>query len=118
MTRASFYLLLLAPAIAFGALNVDPGSTYVTPGVWCGNYPAAKSYAETNSIPLVLVWGNEGCTHCAALNNALSTPEALGWATGQNAVFCFVEAFPRTRRRHIHTYASTWRVKARRHTAG
>ena len=79
------------PAVALSTLNVDPYSTSVTPGVWCGNYQAAKSYAETNAIPLVLVWGNEGCTHCAALTSALSTAEALQWAGGQNAVFCFVE---------------------------
>lgn len=91
MTRTPFLLLLLAPVLAFATLNVNPNSTSVTPGVWCGNYPAAKSYAETNAIPLVLVWGNEGCPHCANLTNALSQSDALSWAAGQNAVFCFVE---------------------------
>lgn len=91
MKRHLFILAAIMPVIAFSALVVNPSSTDVMPGVWCGNFPAAKEYAEANAIPLVLFWGNEGCTHCAALNNALSTSEALNWAAGQNAVFCFVE---------------------------
>ena len=84
-------ILALMPTIAFSALNVDPNNTSVTPGAWCGNFPAAKAYAEQNAMPLVLFWGNEGCTHCAALNSALSTSDALSWAAKQRAVFCFVE---------------------------
>ena len=89
---------LIIPATAMSAMNVDPGDTSVSPGVWCGNFAAATNYATRCDIPLVLVWGVTTtkfgeCEHCAALTAELKTPEGLSWAAEQSAVFCFVEGF-------------------------
>ncbi len=84
-------VLMSLPMAAVAAIDVDPSDTSVTPGVWCGNFPAAKAYAVDNGIPLVLVWGSESCDHCAELSEALSTSSAISWAKAQSAVFCFVE---------------------------
>ena len=84
-------LAFLAAFTAVAAMDVDPNDTSVTPGVWCGNFPAAKSYAEANAIPLVLVWGNKGCEECDKLTAQLKENEKLAWAKAQSAVFCFVE---------------------------
>ena len=93
-----FALLLVLPVAAFAVMDVNPSDTTVNPGVWCGNFTAAKNYADQHGIPLVLVWGVRTtkygeCEHCAALTAELKTSAGLAWAASKNAVFCFVEGF-------------------------
>ena len=66
----------------------------VTPGVWGGAYATAKAYSEAHHIPLVVFWGNPGCSACASLSDAVATSEFKSWmsddGTGGGASMVFV----------------------------
>ena len=79
MKTLSCILSLTLPLVLGGA---------VVPGQWGDDFDAAKAYAESNDLPLVMVWGMDGCTHCDELESALKSSAGLTWAEAQNAVFC------------------------------
>jgi len=89
---AGVFAFFFAALVATGEIVVNPSDTTVTPGVWCGNFASAKSYAENNDCPMVLFWGKDGCDHCATLKSYLGTQAGLNWAASKNTtVFCLVE---------------------------
>ena len=83
--------LYLVSAFSLTAATFPPtlNDPPVGVGVWCGNYPAAKAYAEANDLPLIMVWGQNGCNHCEALRDALAGETA--WVKGVQAVFLMGE---------------------------
>jgi len=90
--RLCVFVVAITVAYAVRAgMAVDTYDTSVTPGVWCGNFQAAKTYAIQNDIPLVLFWSMYDCHYCEALSAALTDPAGLSWVSQKNAVFCFVE---------------------------
>ena len=48
---------------SFGAEYASPGMK-LEPGKWYTNMEVCKKYADDNGMPLLAVWGNEGCIHC------------------------------------------------------
>jgi len=64
--------------IAALAAIVGLGATAtVVPGEWNTNFKESKAYAEANGIPLVVVWGNTGCSHCIELHETLEKSAEL-----------------------------------------
>lgn len=84
-----FAVVLLLPVVAFAGLSPSSSSTIV-PGEWTDNFVAATNYVVRNDMPLVMVWGMNGCNHCKNLSDALATDAGLAWARQQNIVFCHI----------------------------
>lgn len=57
---------------------------------WESDFAAATNLAVTARRPLVLVWGNIGCSHCAALEDDLAASAFTQWKADKEYVFCFV----------------------------
>lgn len=58
------------------AVLVRPASAAVVEGVWNESFVESYERAQAECKPLVLIWGNEGCTYCNQL-----------WKTVQQAAF-------------------------------
>ena len=83
-----------AVAAAVAAVGFAFASHAVTPGSWTDSFRDAKEYAEANSVPMVLVWGNiqngKHCEYCDALWEALGIAEVRNWMAARPYVFCHV----------------------------
>ena len=44
----------------------------VEPGVWTSDYNGAMAYAEANNIPMFVLWANNGCSHCEAVEKEMN----------------------------------------------
>ena len=71
-------------------------STEITLGEWNCQYTIAKEYAEANNIPMILFWGNRGCSHCQSVEYSMgNTATASGqmfteWQKTTGYVMVFV----------------------------
>ena len=63
--------------------------TTVTRGAWCGNFTAAKAYADENNIPMVVFWANPGCSLCEKLEAACKKAEFTDWMAARQLVMVF-----------------------------
>jgi len=67
-------------------------ATTIVPGVWNSDFNASTNYAAAHDLPLVMVWGKDGCQYCANLNSALrSTAAGQSWSAQQTAVLCTID---------------------------
>ena len=95
MKKKMFATLLsvLAAATLWGydpiaGLPVSKGD--VTLGEWNRNYNKTKAFADSNHIPMVLVWANPGCSNCEKFEkNVLASQEFKTWMEDRWLVMSF-----------------------------
>ena len=82
---------LSAVGLSVSALGADPmGSvSKVERGVWCNDFPAAQAYAEAKNLPLLVLWANPGCAHCAELEKACQSSAFTAWQKERQLVMVF-----------------------------
>ena len=73
----------------FAASSPLPVTSSVKLGAWCGNFTAAKAYADENNIPMVVFWANPGCTQCEKLEAACKKAEFTDWMAARQLVMVF-----------------------------
>ena len=79
---------------AVSAATLDNVSANVVPGEWTSSFAAAKSYAEKNSIPMLLFWSNNGCGQCNKLKTACNKADFVAWRKDRKLIFVFSENDP------------------------
>lgn len=75
---------LIAAAVAVAGLVVHAET--VTPGVWCTDLSAAKSYAVKNKMPLFCFYGVNGCTYCSKGFSAINSATFKNWMAKRKIV--------------------------------
>ena len=73
----------------FAASSPLPVTSSVKLGAWCGNFTAAKAYADENNIPMVVFWANPGCSLCEKLEAACKKAEFTDWMASRQLVMVF-----------------------------
>ena len=73
----------------FAASSPLPVTSSVKLGAWCGNFTAAKAYADENNIPMVVFWANPGCSQCEKLEAACKKAEFTDWMAARQLVMVF-----------------------------
>lgn len=64
----------------------------VTPGKWTSDFAAAKAYADTYNVPMLLFVGSEECGYCSLMKSTgLAASTFTSWASSHNIVMVFVE---------------------------
>jgi hypothetical protein len=92
-----FYLGLLLCPVALLNLTatpplVDGVNDPVTPGQWHSDLDAALTYSEQNDIPLLYIWGVQGCAHSDRLDDYLNTAAFTQWAAARKPVMVYIKA--------------------------
>lgn len=81
----------LCPSLwAVDIANASSGA--VVPGEWNTNFAAAKSYAEQNKTPLLILWSNPGCAQCNKMKTACNTDTFVAWRKAKKIVLVISEA--------------------------
>ena len=73
----------------FAASSPLPVTSSVKLGAWCGNFTAAKAYADENNIPMVVFWASLGCSQCEKLEAACKKAEFTDWMASRQLVMVF-----------------------------
>ena len=73
----------------FAASSPLPVTSSVKLGAWCGNFTAAKAYADENNIPMVVFWASPGCSQCEKLEAACKKAEFTDWMAARQLVMVF-----------------------------
>jgi len=81
-----FGLALLLCSVAL--LNLGA----VTPGQWDSDLGAAITYSEQNDIPLLYVWGVDGCDHSDTLDVYTNNATFQEWAETRKLVMVYIKA--------------------------
>ena len=80
-----------ACALSAAELPVSVSSDVGT-GFWMENFAAATNLAHATSAPLVLFWGNKGCTYCGYLEEAVNTKAFKTWQKAHaDYIYCYVQ---------------------------
>ncbi len=58
-------------------------------GEWNGDLDACKKIADENGIPMIAIWSQEGCGHCAILERAMTSDVFKEWSKKSGMVLCF-----------------------------
>ena len=66
--------------------------TAVEPGVWTSDFNGAMAYTEEHNIPLLVFWGNAGCTHCEGIERAMKKEPFPSWMNQRKLVMVFSES--------------------------
>ena len=86
---AAFALALTASAAVFNGVEYSDSGDIV-PGELTSQFKKAKSYADDNNIPLVVMWVNPGCGYCGSFErNCLKKENVRVWMKSQKYVFVF-----------------------------
>ncbi|MDD2599079.1 MAG: hypothetical protein PHO37_07635 [Kiritimatiellae bacterium] len=72
--------------------NVVNSPAPITPGQWHSNLGAAITYSENNNIPLLYVWGVQGCAQSEKLDDYLNNVTFQQWAAERKLVMAYVKA--------------------------
>ena len=76
-------LALLAPGLALASVTteLDQLSTSgpAVQGLWSTNFADAKEKAQAENVPLLVLYGNKGCSSCTKAAWACNTPEFREW---------------------------------------
>lgn len=99
MKKLGARLMMAAVAVlAFGgakaALQLEPmlldvSDGAIVPGQWNSNYSAARTYADSHNIPLLVVYGGVSCGNCTILQRACLTDEFLAWQERNKPVMVY-----------------------------
>ena len=93
----AFLLGVLTAATLWGydpvaGLPVSKGDVVL--GEWNRNYNKTKAFADSNHVPMVLVWANPGCSNCEKFEkNVLATDEFKTWMTERELVMSFAYGY-------------------------
>ena len=60
-------------------------------GEWCGNYDNARSYAESQGVPILVYWGASSCAKCKKMNEALASPQFVAWRQERKIVMLYAK---------------------------
>ena len=60
-------------------------------GEWTTAFSAAKAKADSEHIPMLVFWGNPGCSFCKKMKAALETDEFKEWQAARKIVMVKVE---------------------------
>lgn len=58
-------------------------------GEWNGDLDACKKLADETGIPMIAVWSQSGCGHCAILERAMSSDRFREWCKKSGLILCF-----------------------------
>ena len=95
MLRACFSAIFVVFSLSVCAASFQ-GLSYSTsgdvkPGAWTSRFSAAKTYANQNKLPLVVVWVSSGCGFCQGLASNLGNSSGVTkWMKVRGFVFVFV----------------------------
>ena len=82
------FALTASAAVFNGVEYSDSGD--IVPGEFTSQFKKAKSYADDNNIPLVVIWVNPGCGYCGSLErNCLRKENVQAWMKSRRYVFVF-----------------------------
>ena len=85
----AFILWLTASAAVFNGVEYSDSGDIV-PGEFTSQFKKAKSYADDNNIPLVVIWVNPGCGYCGSLERSCLRKENVqAWMKSRKYVFVF-----------------------------
>ena len=60
-------------------------------GEWTSQYTKAREYAEARHVPIIVYWGNKGCSICQTIENKLGTDKNfLEWQEENGIVMVYV----------------------------
>lgn len=62
-----------------------------TPGQWCSDWAAAKTYAEANEIPVIAIWGSSSCGYCNSYDTALSDSTFIAWRQSSPYIYIYIK---------------------------
>ncbi len=83
MKRNFFAAIVALLAIGItGAIRAE-----VVAGVWNEEFENSLTLAKEKQVPLVLIWGNKGCTYCNQLWTAAQSQDVADWMTDHPAYF-------------------------------
>ena len=86
---AAFAFALTASAAVFNGVEYSDSGDIV-PGVLTSQFKKAKSYADANNIPLVVMWVNPGCGYCGSFERScLQKENVQTWMKSRRYVFVF-----------------------------
>ena len=83
---------LATMSVAFGdfsynGIKITDKDGEVVPGMWHASYAKARTYAEENHLPLIVFWGNTGCSHCEKSEKSIAAnTELAAWAKENDIV--------------------------------
>lgn len=81
--------------VMMAALSLDlaaVSSSYAaTPGVLGFDFQSARELADRRDIPLVVAWGNPGCSFCSKLRSAMSGNDVTAWLAKRQYVVVFAD---------------------------
>lgn len=86
-TRIWRFLALTALAVV---AVLPTWAASVTPGVWCTDLNAAKSYAVANKMPLFCFYGVNGCSYCTKGVTAVNSSTFKGWMAKRKIVMLYL----------------------------
>lgn len=87
-TFAFAFSLTASAAVFNGVEYSDSGD--IVPGELTSQFKKAKSYADDNNIPLVVMWVNPGCGYCGSFErNCLKKENVRAWMKSRKYVFVF-----------------------------
>ena len=82
-------LALTASAAVFNGVEYSDSGDIV-PGELTSQFKKAKSYADDNNIPLVVMWVNPGCGFCGTFERScLQNKDVQAWVKSRRYVFVF-----------------------------
>lgn len=88
-------IVLIAFAIV-GCLSVEASIIATKPdvvrGAWSSDLDGGKAAALRDNVPLLVFWGNTGCSHCQALENAMNERAFTDWMAKNKIYMVFKEA--------------------------
>jgi hypothetical protein len=58
-------------------------------GEWTSDFHAAKQYSEEHDIPMIVVWGFEGCGFCTSLKTYIDTSTFKDWMAERELVMVY-----------------------------
>ena len=80
--------LSVTAAVFNGVEYSDSGD--IVPGELTSQFKKAKSYADDNNIPLVVMWVNPGCGYCGSFERScLQSKDVQAWVKSSRYVFVF-----------------------------
>lgn len=74
------------------AWALPPSSGPIVLGQWNSDLSKAITYSEQNNIPLLYVWGVQGCAQSGKLDDYLNTPAFQQWAAQRKLVMAYIKA--------------------------
>lgn len=72
-------------------LPADPESAPITLGQWHSSLSKGIAYSDANDVPMVLVWGQLGCSNCSAFDSDLQSSTFTTWQANRQIVMIYVK---------------------------